>query len=100
MTVHKPITEAQFEALSDAYDAFNRADVADDRSVEAARVAIRAQNRLIDACVDCGMALDGDEFAFAAEIVTAWLTGRLVTVPTRVEIAHGAPPITNPQFWG
>lgn len=66
-------TEAQMEVLSTVYDRYNLLDAADNGSVADAREIIRAQNRLIDACVDCGMRPDGDEFAFAAATVTAWL---------------------------
>lgn len=67
-------TDAQMERLSTALDAYNRADLAyDDGSSEAAKVCIRAQNVLLDTCVECGMPTDGDEFAFAARMVTRWL---------------------------
>ena len=66
-------TEAQLEALSTAYDRYNRLDATDTGSLADAREIIRAQNRLIDACVECGMRPDGDEFSFAANTVTAWL---------------------------
>lgn len=66
-------TEAQLEALSTALDAYNRADLSDDGSFDAANDCIRAQNRLIDACVDCGMPVDGDEFNWAAQRVAHWL---------------------------
>lgn len=66
-------TDAQMERLSTALDAYNRADLADDESISAARACIRAQNVLIDRCVECGMATDGDEFEFAARMVTRWL---------------------------
>ena len=67
------ISVAKLERLMSAYDAYNRLDLADDGSLEAARDCIRAQNRLIDACVDCGMPTEGDEFAVAAEHVTRFL---------------------------
>lgn len=66
-------TEHQLEILSTAVDAYHRADLADDGSYVATRAVIRAHNVLLDACVDCGMPIDGDEFTFAAETVTAWL---------------------------
>jgi hypothetical protein len=66
-------SEAKLERLSTAWDAYVRADLADDGSVEAARLCIRRQNILLDTCVECGMAPRGDEFAFAARVVTSWL---------------------------
>lgn len=64
---------AKLERLMSAYDAWSRLDVTDDGTVTAAQAIIRAQNVLIDACVDCGMPHDGDEFAFAARHVTRFL---------------------------
>ena len=64
---------AKLEGLMTALDAYNRADLADDGSYEMGRVIIRAQHRLIDACVDCGMAYDADEFEFAARVTTKFL---------------------------
>lgn len=64
---------AKLERLMTAYDAYNRLDLADDGSIAAAERCIRAQNVLIDACVECGMAPDGDEFAFAARVTTRFL---------------------------
>lgn len=66
-------SDAKLEKLSDAFGAYRRADTCDDGSIGAANACIRAQNRLLDACVDCGMPLDGDEFAFAPAMVTFWL---------------------------
>ena len=70
------IAEHNLERLMSAYDAYNRADSGDDGSFDAARRCIRAQNILIDTCVDCGMPTDGDEFAFAAEHVTRFLVSQ------------------------
>lgn len=64
---------AKLERLMTAYDAYNRLDLGDDGSVEWAQRCIRAQNVLLDTCVDCGMAPDGDEFAFAAAVTTRFL---------------------------
>lgn len=66
-------TEARLEALSTAQDAYVRADLAFDGSFDAANACIRAQNRLLDACVDCGMDPSDDEFDFAARTVANWL---------------------------
>lgn len=66
-------SDAKLEVLSTALDAYNRADLSDDGSFLATQDCIHAQNRLIDACVDCGMPTDGDEFAFAPRMVTRWL---------------------------
>lgn len=64
---------AKLERLLSAYDAYNRADASDDGSFDAAKRCIRAQNVLIDTCVECGMPTDGDEFAFAAKHTTRFL---------------------------
>lgn len=66
-------SEAKLEVLSTALDSYNRANGCDDGSIGAANDCIRAQNRLLDACIDCGMSPDGDEFAFAPAMVTYWL---------------------------
>lgn len=68
------VSEANLERLSSALDAYNRADVGYADTPESAKALIRAQNILIDRCVGCGMPADGNEFAFAAETVTHWLT--------------------------
>lgn len=64
---------AKLEVLMSAWTAYQYADRADDGSFDAAKACIKAQNRLVDACVDCGMPTDGDEFAFAAKHVTRFL---------------------------
>jgi hypothetical protein len=64
---------AKLERLMTAYDAYNRLDAADDGSSEAAKRCIRAQNVLLDICVECGMPYEGDEFAFAAKHTTRFL---------------------------
>lgn len=64
---------AKLERLMTAFDAYNRLDLSDDGTVEHAQRCIRAQNVLIDVCVDCGMRPDGDEFAFAAKHTTRFL---------------------------
>lgn len=66
-------SEAKLERLSTARSAYDRADACDDGSLEAARACIRAQNVLIDACVDCGMAPDACEFEFSARVIANWL---------------------------
>lgn len=68
--------QAAFERLSDAWTNYLLLDgqsEAHPDDVATAEAAIRAQNRLIDACIDCGMPHDGDEFEFAAAMVAAWL---------------------------
>lgn len=71
MTITRSI--ANLERLMTAHNAHINAGISDDGSVEAAERLIRAQDRLLDACVACGMEVDGDEFAFAAEHVTRFL---------------------------
>lgn len=64
---------AKLERLMSLYDAYNRADIGDDGSFEAARRIIRQQNELLDQCVECGMSPSDDEFAFAGRVVTQFL---------------------------
>lgn len=68
-----PTTLAAQERLISAYEAWSRADKLDDGSIGAANDCIRAQNRLIDACLACGMDLDGDEFVFGAKAYARFL---------------------------
>lgn len=64
-------TEARLEVLNDAYSAWVRTWV---KLATDPRAAIRATNRLLDACIDAGMAHDEpDHEAWAAERVTRWL---------------------------
>lgn len=65
---------AKLERLMSALDAYNRLDLSDDGTVEAARRIIRAQNVLLDTCVECGMPPSGDEFAFASRVIGRFLT--------------------------
>lgn len=64
---------AKLERLMSLLDAYNRLDATDDGTVAHAQRCIRAQNELLDHCVDCGMATDGDEFEFAARVTTQFL---------------------------
>jgi hypothetical protein len=74
-TATKKVTRsvAKLERLMSAYDSYNRLDLADDGSPEMGRIVIKAQNRLIDECVECGMTYGGDEFEFAARVTTKFL---------------------------
>ncbi len=64
---------AKLERLMTLLDAYNRLDLSDDGTVAHANRCIRAQNELLDHCVECGMATDGDEFEFAARVTTLFL---------------------------
>ena len=64
---------AKLERLMSLLDAYNRLDATDDGTLAHANRCIRAQNELLDHCVECGMATDGDEFEFAARVTTQFL---------------------------
>lgn len=64
---------AKLERLMTLFDTYNRLDATDDGTVAHANRCIRAQNELLDHCVECGMATDGDEFEFAARVTTQYL---------------------------
>lgn len=64
---------AKLERLMTALDAYIRQDLADNGTFEAARRIIRAQNVLMDTCIECGMAPDASEFEFANRIVGRFL---------------------------
>ncbi len=64
---------AKLERLMSLLDAYNRLDATDDGTVAHANRCIRAQNELLDHCVECGMATDADEFEFAARVTTQFL---------------------------
>lgn len=66
-------SDAKLERLMSLLDAYNRLDATDDGTVAHANRCIRAQNELLDHCVECGMATDGDEFEFAARVTTQYL---------------------------
>lgn len=71
MTVTRSL--AKLERLMSALDAYNRLDLADDGTVSAAQRCIRAQNVLLDTCVECGMKPDASEFEFANRVVGRFL---------------------------
>ena len=64
---------AKLERLMTALDAYNRLDATDDGTVAHAQKCIRAQNELIDRCIECGMPHSASEFEFAARHVTRFL---------------------------
>ena len=64
----------KLERLMSALDHYNRLDATDDGSFEAAQRIIRAQNVLIDTCVECGMDPSASEFEFAGRLVGRFLT--------------------------
>ncbi len=66
-------SDAKRERLLSLLDHYNRLDATDDGTVAHANRCIRAQNELLDHCVECGMATDGDEFEFAARVTTLFL---------------------------
>ena len=69
------ISEAKLERLSTAWSAYLLADSAymAAPSFDGAKRCIRAQNVLLDTCVECGMDLAASELEFAARVVTDWL---------------------------
>lgn len=73
MAKTRKLTDAQLERLMGALDRYNRLDLSDDGTVAHAQKCIRAQNELIDLCVECGMDHDASEFEFAARVTTIWL---------------------------
>lgn len=64
---------AKLERLLTAFDAYNRLDASDDGTAEAAKRTIRAQNVLLDTCIECGMKPDACEFEFASRVVGRFL---------------------------
>lgn len=66
-------SEVKLNRLLALFDHYNRLDATDDGTVAHAQRCIRAQNELLDHCVECGMATDGDEFEFAARVTTQYL---------------------------
>lgn len=73
MARHITTSDAKLERLMGALDAYNSADRHDDGSHGAAKDCIRAQNVLLDTCIECGMSHDEDEFTWAATVVGYWL---------------------------
>ncbi len=64
-------TTSSLEILSAAFDALTAAG--DFETCADPRAYIRAENRLFDAAVDCGMSLDEvDVSSWAAGVLTAW----------------------------
>jgi hypothetical protein len=69
-------TQHTMEKLSTALDARNRAELAVEvmLTAETARAHVRAENVLLDACIDAGMAWDYPNInEWAAQRVTRWL---------------------------
>ena len=64
---------AKLERLMGAWDRYTRLDLLDDGTVAHAQRCIRAQNELLDLCIECGMDHDASEFAFAARVCTNFL---------------------------
>jgi hypothetical protein len=64
---------AKLERLLTAFDAYSRLDLADDGTVESAKRIIRAQNVLVDTCIECGMDPGASEFEFAPRLIGRFL---------------------------
>lgn len=64
---------AKLERLMTLFDAYNRLDATDDGTVAHANRCIRAQNELMDHCIECGMNHSDSEFEFAARVTTQFL---------------------------
>ena len=64
---------AKLERLMSLLDHYNRLDATDDGTVAHANRCIRAQNELMDHCIECGMNHSDSEFEFAARVTTQFL---------------------------